>query len=151
MCDYSLHSIESRLARAGEILVVHRFHSGSKGLTSPEFLQPTIKAEGFLAKLRHFFAPPPSACAVCVPDGARLILYGVQPELQNAHQFASEEPVTFRQISANEYSYRDAVEFRNGLKVRLQELVPGQMLEVLALSGETAAVESGSMLGSLKG
>jgi hypothetical protein len=35
MCDYSLHGIKNRLAEAGETLVVHRFHTGSKGLTSP--------------------------------------------------------------------------------------------------------------------
>ena len=30
--------IENRLAEEGEVLVVHRFYSGSKGLTSPEYL-----------------------------------------------------------------------------------------------------------------
>ena len=35
MCDYSLQGIRNRLAEQGEILVVHRFQTGSKGLTSP--------------------------------------------------------------------------------------------------------------------
>ena len=34
MCDYSLQGIRNRLAEQGEILVVHRFQTGSKGLTS---------------------------------------------------------------------------------------------------------------------
>ncbi len=40
MCDYSLHGIRNRLAEEGETLVVHRFFTGSKGLTSPEYLKP---------------------------------------------------------------------------------------------------------------
>ena len=39
MCDYSLQGIENRLAKEGEVLVVHRFYSGSKGLTSPKYLK----------------------------------------------------------------------------------------------------------------
>ncbi len=36
MCDYSLQGIRNRLAEQGEILVVHRFQTGSKGLTSAQ-------------------------------------------------------------------------------------------------------------------
>jgi hypothetical protein len=35
MCDYSLYSIQTRLAVEGEDLVVHRFATGSLGLTAP--------------------------------------------------------------------------------------------------------------------
>ena len=41
--------------------------------------------------------------------------------------------MTFRQLSADAATYRDAVEFRNGEKVRLQELEEGQSFTVLAL------------------
>jgi len=34
MCDYSLAEFPSRLAEEGNILVVHRFPSGTKGLIS---------------------------------------------------------------------------------------------------------------------
>jgi hypothetical protein len=51
MCDYSLHGIENRLAEEGEILVVHRFYTGSKRLTSPVYLKPTEQSKGLMAKL----------------------------------------------------------------------------------------------------
>jgi hypothetical protein len=127
MCDYSLHGIKNRLAREGEPLIVHRFHTGSKGLTSPEYLEPSASPKGMLAFLKSMFAPVSQECAVCIPDGARLKLDGV--------------PVTFRQLSEKSATYRDAVEFENGVKVRLQELEPGQRLEVLALSSEMRPLE----------
>jgi hypothetical protein len=129
------------LAEEGEILVVHRFYSGSKGLTSPEYLKPCEQPKGWTAPLRRMFAPQPKVCAVCIPDGAQLVLHGTSPALQQAHALGTTETVTFRQLSANAGTYRDAVEFRNGVKVRLQELEEGQQVEVLALSSEKAGVQ----------
>ena len=43
-------------------------------------------------------------------------------------------------MSANVATYRDAIEFKNGAKVRLQELEDGQQVQVLALSEEKAEV-----------
>ena len=146
MCDYSLHGIENRLAREGEVLVVHRFYSGSKGLTSPGYLKPTGTSTGIMAALKRMFSAYAQPCAVCIPDGARLVLHGIEPALRRAHDLASVEPVTFRQLSANDYAYRDAVEFKNGLKVRLQDLEIGQVFEVLSLSSETAEVENVNVL-----
>src|SRR5262249_50830574 len=120
MCDYSLHGVENRLAEEGEILVVHRFYSGSKGLTSPEYLTPRDEPKGWIAALKKIFAAHPRVCAVCIPDGAQLVLRGISPSLQGAHALAATEAVTFRQLSANAGTYRDAVEFRNGVRVRLQ-------------------------------
>ena len=143
MCDYSLHGVPNRLAEEGEVLVVHRFLTGSKGLTSPEYLKPTAPPKGLIAMLKSFLAFPCQfkACAVCVPDGARLILYGISTELQEAHGLGSTETVTFRQLSAEAQTYRDAVEFRNGVRVRLQELEDGQRVEVRTLSSEKADVQ----------
>jgi len=59
MCDYSLHGIRNRLAEEGEVLVVHRFFTGSKGLTSPEYLKPTAQPRGLLTALKKFFAVEP--------------------------------------------------------------------------------------------
>jgi len=146
MCDYSLHGIENRLAKEGEVLVVHRFYSGSKGLTSPGYLKPAGTSGGILAALKRMFSAYAQPCAVCIPDGARLLLHGIEPALRRAHDLATVEPVTFRQLSANDYAYRDAVEFKNGLKVRLQDLELGQVMEVLSLSSETADVENLSAL-----
>jgi len=140
MCDYSLHGIPNRLAKEGEFLVVHRFYTGSKGLTSPEYLKPTAQPNGLMAMLKSIFAFPgqSKACAVCIPDGAKLMLHGISSKLQGEHGLNSTEPVAFRQLSAEAHTYRDAVEFRNGVRVRLQELEDGQRVEVLALSLEKA-------------
>jgi hypothetical protein len=144
MCDYSLHGIENRLAEEGDILVVHQFHTGSKGLTSPVCLKPTEQSKGLMSKLTKLltrkFDVQSSECAVCIPDGAKLMLRGVSPTLQKTHGFTTTEAVTFRQLSANAAAYRDAVEFKNGVTVRLQELGEGQSVEVLALSSEEAGV-----------
>ena len=147
MCDYSLHGIENRLAEEGEVLVVHRFYTGSKGLTSPEYLKPVQKPRGLMAMLKRIFAlPQPSLCAVCIPDGAQLVLRGISPTLQQAHGLSTTEAVTFRQLSANAATYRDAVEFKNGVKVRLQDLEEGQSVEVLALSSEKTGVREGKFI-----
>src|SRR3989442_10659646 len=118
MCDYSLHGIENRLAEKGETLVVHRFHTGSNGLTSPEYLRPTEQPKGLMALLTRKFAAQPRVCAVCIPDGAKLMLRGISPTLQQTYGLFATESVTFRQLSADPLTYRDAVEFRNGVKVR---------------------------------
>jgi|SRR2546425_9805204 len=147
MCDYSLHGIRNRLAEKGEILIVHRFYTGSKGLTSPEYLnadQP--KPKGLLALLaRKLTLVQPQVCAVCIPDGARLMIYGISPKLQQAHGLNHAEKVTFRQLSADAQTYRDAVEFKNGIRVRLQDLEEGQNVEVLALTSENADVPEESL------
>jgi hypothetical protein len=141
MCDYSLHGIRNRLAEQGEVLVVHQFHTGSKGLTSPEYRRTSSQPQGLLSALKRLFAAEPEVCAVCVPDGARLTLLGISPTLQETYDLSSAEVCTFRQLSVNVHTYRDAIEFRNGLRVRLQELEDGQLVEVLALSSETTAVQ----------
>ena len=140
MCDYSLHGIANRLAEEGEVLVVHRFYSGSTGLTSPEYLKPTEHPRGWMAVLKSVFAAKSRVCAVCVPDGAQLLLHEISPSLQQTYDLCTTEAVTFRQLSAEAQTYRDAVEFRNGVRVRLQELEDGQRVEVLALSSEKAGV-----------
>jgi hypothetical protein len=139
MCDYSLHGIKNRLAEEGEVLVVHRFYSRSMGLTSPEYLKPAEPIErpkGLMAALKSMFSTQYLRCAVCVPDGSQLTLHGISQALQYAHHLCATESVTFRQLSANAGNYRDAVEFKNGVKVLLQELEEGQRVEVRALSSE---------------
>lgn len=136
MCDYSLHGIANRLAEDGEVLVVHRFHTGSKGLTSPEYLKPIEPPKGLMAILKRAFAAQSRVCAVCIPDGAKLVLHGISPTFQRTHGFSPSEAVTFRQLAPDAHAYRDAVEFKNGVRVRLQELEEGQNIEVWALSSE---------------
>jgi hypothetical protein len=140
MCDYSLHGIRNRLAEKDEVLMVHRFYTGSKGLTSPEYLKLPKQPKGLIGMLISMlrFPAQPQECAVCIPDGAKLMIYGIPPQLQKAHGVRSTEAGTFRQLSADAHTYRDSVEFKNGLRVLLQDLEEGQRVEVLALSSETA-------------
>ena len=141
MCDYSLHGIRNRLAEKDEVLVVHRFYTGSKGLTSPEYLKPIEKPKGLMALLASkLTVVQPQVCAVCIPDGAKLMIYGISSNLQQAHGLNSAEKVIFRQLSMEAQTYRDAVEFETGVRVRLQDLEEGQSVEVLALSSENADV-----------
>jgi hypothetical protein len=53
---------------------------------------------------------------------------------------ASEE-VTFVQLSATAYQYRDAVRFTNGQEILLQKLKCGQRVDVLCLSGTDSRQE----------
>ncbi len=138
MCDYSLHGIENRLAVEGEVLVVHRFQTGSKGLTSPSYLQTEPKSKNLLSLLAEHLASPSRECAVCIPDGAELLMTEISPALQHSTGISPTEIVTFRQQSEKEATYRDAVEFSNGEIVRLQELEVGQRVGVVALSSEAS-------------
>jgi hypothetical protein len=135
MCDYSLHGIRNRLAAEGETLVDHRFSTGSRGLTSPEFHRPTeLKKKSLIGILRGLFVAEIPECAVCVPDGARMLVRGILPTLQKTHGLCVSESATFRQMSAEAGTYRDYLEFKNGARVRLQDLEDGLGVEVVALS-----------------
>jgi len=128
MCDYSLAGTPSRLAVEGEQLVVHRFPSGSLGLASP--CPP-------LARLWSWKETP----AVCVPPGARIRLPDVPKDLQQKLGVGAIEEVTFVQLSASVYEYRDAVRFKNGREILLQRLKCGQQVDVLCLSAADSAEE----------
>jgi hypothetical protein len=141
MCDYSLMAVPNRLARQGEDLVAHRFPTGSLGLASPADLkqatEPTLPARKTVwRRIAEFFDPPriEPVPAVCIPPGARLQLQDISARMQQDLGVAAVEDVTFTQISASVNSYRDAVRFRNGREVRLQELREGQRVTVLDLS-----------------
>jgi hypothetical protein len=138
MCDYSLHAIRNRLAVQGERLIIHRFQTGSIGMAPvPEATEVPEVRVGFW---RKFFCLDEKArnaeCAVCIPPGARLLLHNIPASLQRKAQAGETEGVTFTQISARENAYRDAVRFECGLTVLLQQLKPGQLVEVLSLSSE---------------
>ena len=138
MCDYSLQGIRNRLAEQGESLDVHRFQTGSKGLTCPVDLQQQKKPETWIAALKQFFSGSPEECAVCIPDGAQLVVNGISSALQYTYGFCATEAVTFRQLSANAGTYRDAVEFKNGVTLLLQTLDVGLTVQVRALSSASA-------------
>jgi hypothetical protein len=134
-------NVPNRLAREGEDLVAHRFPTGSLGLASPcdvkrPIARRTNVERGIWARIRDFFNPPMVApvAAVCIPPGARLQLQDIPARTQHEYGVGPVEEVTFTQITAAANSYRDAVKFRNGREVRLQELREGQRVRVIDLS-----------------
>lgn len=144
MCDYSLMAIPNRLAAEGEELVAHRFPTGSMGLASPADLRkrcnaPQAQRKTVRSVLELFFSPRPAdpVPAVCIPPGSRLMLHDLSERLQRDLKVGPKEEVVFLQISAMENTYRDAVRFRNGRDLRLQELHEGQRVDVLDLGVET--------------
>lgn len=141
MCDYSLMHLPNRLARESEALVIHRFPSGSKGLTSPDELHPKPSPDAprrsFWALVKEFFSPE-TACsvpAVCIPPGAQLKLQDIDEDLRRKYKLNSAEECTFEQLTDAVNTYRDAVAFQNGVRLRLQELPEGQRVSILSLAG----------------
>ncbi len=143
MCDYSLHAIPNRLAVEGEQLVTYRFPTTSMGLASEcdvrrATCQLQVKpADSLWSVLRSWLSPPPlrseAIAAVCIPPGARLRVQGIPEDLQKELGVGPEEEVTFVQLSASAYRYRDGFRFKNGRAVLLQSLREGIRAEVLSL------------------
>jgi hypothetical protein len=159
MCDYSLCGLPTRLAVEGEELVVHKFQTGSKGLASPSDFMPPRRPEPYAASkslwqfIKSIFDDSsvlPAATAVCVPPGAQLILKNVPPDLQRRWKVQEEEGVFFVQLSAEVDRYRDAVRFRSGREVLLQELYEGMPVQVLSLGNATPEHESEFVLPALR-
>jgi hypothetical protein len=152
MCDYSLLGMTNRLAIEGEQLQVYRFPTSSLGLTSPVELQKLREKSspqpsgGLWSRLKNWFSMrgEPAPSAVCIPPGAQLRLHDIPEPLQRQFDVGADEEVTFVQLSAEAFSYRDAVRFNNGKEILLQKLEEGQRVDVLCLSfdPEPAAVAS---------
>lgn len=126
MCDYSLMMLDNRLAVEGEVLVAHRFRSGSTGLLSLlNFTNWQMRRRGFWQRLRDCFSSQPEpAPVVCIPPGARLCLHGFGPC----------EQATFAQLSPESGLHRDLLRFDNGATLLLQRLPEGQRVTVVRLS-----------------
>ena len=144
MCDYSLCGIPNRLATEGDELVLHRFRTGSMGMASVTDIEKEKRARalppnaGWWARVKRILAVPPveSVPAICVPPGARLIIRDIPDYLrQQLGGLETEEQVLFVQTSLEVNTYRDAIQFRNGRQVRLQNLPTGLSVDVLALRG----------------
>ena len=146
MCDYSLHAVPNRLAVEGEELVTHRFPTSSIGLASPADLEKancqmsaTGAAGSWWSMLKSWLNPPPLRIdkipAVCIPPGARLRMNSIPRELQEEFGVGQTEEVTFVELSASAYRYRDGVRFPNGREILLQYLDEGLPVDVLSLGG----------------
>lgn len=150
MCDYSLMAVPNRLAREGEELITHRFPTGSLGMASPADVEAAITPrhagkQSMWQKIRAFFDPmaAPAVCAVCLPPGAKLLIRDIPLRLQQQWHTGEREEAVFTQTSAAANTYRDAVRFREGCEVRLQEFREGMRVRVLDLAGnEQFEIES---------
>jgi len=133
MCDYSLAAMQTRLAVEGEELSVYRFPSGSLGLTSPAELE---RCKPELRGWRSWFNPRQAPCAVCIPPGARLLLFDIPKRLQQQRGLGGSEQVMFIQTNATPGRHRDGVRFRNNQEILLQHLAEGQRVVVLSLASQ---------------
>jgi hypothetical protein len=59
---------------------------------------------------------------------------GIPATLQKQFGVGANEEVTFVQLTAEPFRYRDAVRFNNGQEVLLQKLSDGLRMEVLSLA-----------------
>lgn len=143
MCDCALMGVPNRMAVEGEQLVVYRFRTGSLGLAAPDSTKPSMRRPpSFWVRLKLFFTPTQrdSVHAVCMPPGAQLVVEDLPEQLHLAIGVGEIELVTFTRITAPD-AYRDAVRFKNGRAVRLQELHEGQSIWVMNLSPRAEASE----------
>jgi hypothetical protein len=121
MCDYSLHAVRSRAARAGDRLISTRF--------------PGTETRGFAA-----VGEP--GVAVCLLPGTELVF---EREIETVHAFArllpsfrfgmqDERLARFRQIDGRQPRvHHDALELANGRIVLVTKLREGQHATVLQL------------------
>jgi hypothetical protein len=133
------------LAVEGEQLVTHRFPTYSIGLASPVDLEqatcalqePKVKGSWW-SVLKSWLSPPPLRSekipAVCIPPGARLRINDVSKDMQQEFAVSPVEEVTFVELSASAYRYRDGIRFDNGREVLLQNLREGVRFDVLSLA-----------------
>jgi hypothetical protein len=142
MCDYSLEAFPNRLAVRGERLITHRFRSGSIGMASPSDIAVAMQlkeessSRSWWGAVKCWLSPHAELdCipAVCIPHGARLRMSRVPDQMQRSQALNGAEDVTFVQLTAEPFRYRDAIRFDNGNKVVLQTLGEGVPFEVVTL------------------
>ena len=147
MCDYSLQGVKNRLANEGDQLFIHMFHTGSKGLASVTDLrnldQPAPAGAGMWAKFECWVENQwrrinddmkRALPAVCIPPGARLHVDGIPWPMRRRFGVGPREEVTFVQLTAEPFRYRDAIRFANGQEILLQKLSDGLTMDVLCLA-----------------
>jgi hypothetical protein len=80
--------------------------------------------------------------AVCMPPGAHLLMNHIPEELKRKFELLAVEDVTFAQLSADDYRFRDGIRFRNGKQVLLQEVTEGVRFEVLSVASSQQGTEA---------
>ena len=129
MCDYSLHNVASRPAKAGDKLVTTNFAgSATRGFSTVG--EPNV--------------------AVCLRPGTELTF---KDEVKYDHLLAwlfpksrfgkiDEKAARFRQINLDDpIAHHDALEFANGKVILLTSLRPGQCATVLQLPAQAHVME----------
>jgi len=146
MCDYSLYTVNNRLACESDDLVLHRFDTGSMGFCAAAELQQEMSrselARGWASFMRWIF--PRRKCgltAVCIPPGARLLVSEVPKNARPGFEALELESVEFTQLSERSYAYRDAIKLPDGETVLLQKLPEGLRATVISLVPEDEIVE----------
>lgn len=145
MCDYSLYTIQNRLAEEGEELILHKFETGTVGFAAAVDLSRAkvsiSEPDTFWATIKDWLLPrrTPQCTAICIPPGARLLLSDIPRNVQMHLRIGCTEVGTFIELSDQSYSYRDALLLPNATRVLLQDLPPGLHAIVLSLSPDTAA------------
>lgn len=127
MCDYSLHNVKSRPAKAADKLITRDFGTGTRGFAAEE--DPSI--------------------AVCIRPGTELsfasditcLPSGLIPWRRRAIKHST---AIFRQINKDKVAaHHDALEFPDGQILLLTMLKEGQQAMVLQLPAEPkTAVEA---------
>jgi hypothetical protein len=117
MCDYSLHLVASRPAKVGDKLITTVF---AKSIT------------------RGFAAIGEPEVAVCLLPGTELAFENDVQHHRTLKLFGkarvNHRVARFRQVNMNDpHVHHDALEFPNGLIVKITRLVEGQTATVLQL------------------
>jgi len=139
----------NRLANEGEILVTHKFSTGSIGFVSPLELgtvQPSPQCTNveFWGKVRAWFAAPPvrsAVPAVCIPPGARLRVQSVPDRARQAFQAKPGDEVIFTETTATWGQFRDALRIRSNQEILLQSIGEGLQVQVVSLASSQEAPE----------
>jgi hypothetical protein len=148
MCDYSLMEVPNRLAVLGEELITHRFPTGSMGLASlPDVLklhemQAERSKRSLWEALQNWFAGPKNSdhvCAVCIAPGTVLEMSRIPEAEQRQFALRSLEEVTFTQLTAEPFHYRDAIRFHNGRHIMLHRLREGILFKVQSEGADTSS------------
>jgi hypothetical protein len=124
MCDYSLHSVQSRPARIGDKLTTRDFGTGTRGFAASE--NPSV--------------------AVCVLPGTELS-FGSEVRCLSTgllvwrDKVINHKTAIFRQINKEKVAtHHDALELPDGQIVLLTSLSEGQQATVLQLPAEPKTV-----------
>jgi hypothetical protein len=147
MCDYSLMTFPNRLANEAEILVTHKFSTGSIGFVSPAELctaEPSLQRKDveLWGKVKAWFAGPPvhsAVPAVCIPPGARLRVQTVPDRARQVFQAKPGAEVIFTETTATWGQFRDALRIRANQEVLLQSIGEGLQVQVVSLASSQEA------------